>query len=289
MFGDTNYEAFLYLYFLKKTASLFFKMSPFGIFVLITREYKISFLSSSDEVNEYIIIVFTLLNLMLLYNYLKDFFRKVHLYNSRRENLTNALMFSKLRTDINTTETKDFISRVLKASGLLDEHFKVYVIPDTVKLIKSIYDKIDEDSYYLSETLDLRRRFSGSLLSSSSIFNSDFGQLKRKSIQYIRSSCSNRSNILTLHHDMDNLIENTKSENVKIAYTNLKINKKLLEFYLKGLDNFSEGVAFVVFTSIANKSKIFEQQSEIRKMSVSYFKKMGIEVSFYHLYLKIRA
>ena len=250
LFGDSNYEAFLYLYFHKKTIFLFLKMTPISLISFIVKEYNIDFIVSNNDLNQCITIIFSFVILFLLFYYLKEFYNKITKYYEKRESKTNALMISNINT-MTALETRELIIRMLKKLNISECNSKVYVVPMTIKTIKGIYDEIEDFSFQIENYLH-----------SNNIKNLN---LRKNGI--LKNILSNEE------------LKGFKFQNVNLlnTTTSLMLKQKMIKFYLNETEQKCIGVAFIVFKLNIDKIKFLEAENEFKKTKNSYLNKMNIK------------
>lgn len=163
LLGTSNYDAFLYLYFLKKTYYLFSKMIPFSIAITLFKIYNLFNINDQENtfVNNIVTITFTVFSLLFLYFYIRDLYSKFSLFHEKKQTKSNAVILKYMKKS-SLKETNKTVNALMKTLGV---HERINVIPIPEKLVFLVKTNSEIENltkkYYLKthETMETVNRF----------------------------------------------------------------------------------------------------------------------------------
>lgn len=229
IFGESNYEAFLYLYFLRKTAYLFLKMTPIGILIIILYESNVGFFNNDPLIYYYCLTIYNMFNMIFFYKYLINIYQKLLIYYSKREKRTNTLMIYNLKSNLKLIQVNILLKKYLNCLGICDANFTLYLVPNNLKHLKTINDE-------LASIISEAKNYIYIELNNSKIFNVDKFLENNKNKRILNSCVNETINDILLSNKSINAISNTFFKNInEMFYSYYGINSSTK--YCKNVDN----------------------------------------------------
>lgn len=234
IFGESNYEGFLYLYFLKKISVLCLKITPLSIIFYILSENMLLLFSSFSIQYEISKAIYSLIVFFIFHFFLRNFYDQIYKYSDGRKNNSNSVMLSNFKIN-NILQTKTYFDESLKYI-IKDNFYSLIVIPDNIKKIEKIYKELEEIVIEIN-SLNLYSKRTATIIKYTKDNIIRCRDIDKELLYYVNTTLK------------DNFV-------IKKISDDYFLKKRLLEYYLNETNINSLNIAFVIFKKLIDKDNL---------------------------------